>query len=300
MRLPAVWIVVVALSVTPIGMRAMRSPMTTVALHLRAGRQAPPDIPPGVETIRIPLYDHAIPAPRDYSILLTPTSGPYTKEGHAAYLTAAPIGGVGQWYRSTFAHAGYGVSVVTTRVTGGHPVATNGWVILDCVFASRTRLHVDVELHALAPGHTVISYLALDEVVPRVGPVSGLHVTVAQVVAGSMRNSKAWLGRRVVLRALLIGCVPGANATCSEQPPGLPDLVLEDPTPVGSPQPTDTGAIFLPLLLKTPDDVLDPRFQAAINGPALYEARIVVYALLRHPRPGVPHVAALLIAVHPL
>lgn len=274
--------------------------MTMVALHLRAGRQAPPDIPPGVETIRIPLYDHAIPAPRDYSVLLTPTSGPYTKEGHAAYLTAAPIGGVAQWYRRAFAHAGYVVSVVTTRVTRGHPMATNGWVILDCIFAARTRLHVDIELHALAPGHTVISYLALDEVVPRVGSISGRIYTVSQIVVGSAAHPNAWLGRRVVLRAVLIGCVPSANATCIDQLPGLPDLVLEDPLPGGSPRLPGASAIFLPLLLRTPDDAQDPRFQAAINGPALYEAQIVAYARLRHPGPGVPHAAALLIAVHPL
>lgn len=142
-------------------------------------------------------------------------------------------------------------------------------------------------------------------VVGRPSATSARVYTVAQVWAGLSRHPRQWLDRTILVRGLIVGCLPGAG--CAAMPPGIPNSGLIDGIPIFEMPRTTVLSRSLPLAVE--DDPLRallhripllnrvmaaPRLQLPAQ-PATYRVRLIVARPCAVENMGPPCIEALLV-----
>lgn len=142
-------------------------------------------------------------------------------------------------------------------------------------------------------------------VVGRPGAARARVYTVAQVWAGLSRHPRQWLDTTILVRGLIVGCLPGAG--CAAMPPGIPNSGLVDGIPIFEMPRTTVLSRSLPL--QVADDPLRallrripllnrvmamPRLQLPAQ-PATYRVRLIVARPCAVENMGPPCIEALLV-----
>jgi len=152
---------------------------TLLTLRLQAAPHAPADLPPGVLTLRAPLYPHARLWRHRYAMPMFISITPYVKESpQVTYQLPTDPEKATAWYLDAFSRHGY-----TVQQLGGGGSFTgvgSSWTLLDFRTRAMPSLDLFVALQE-RPGGSIVAYRASAVIVPRRVPGSYLSEGVSRV-----------------------------------------------------------------------------------------------------------------------
>ncbi len=185
-RALSVVLVVLSAMITGIGWPGARAAMhapvaqdgTLLTLRLQEMSHAPADLPPGVLTLRVPVYPHARVWRHPYAMPMFSSLSPYIKVSpQVTYELPTGPGRAKAWYLDAFSRRGYTVQV---RIGGSFSGVGGNWTLLDVRPRTIPMLDLFVALQE-KPGGTIVAYRASAVIVPRRAPGSYLSEGISRV-----------------------------------------------------------------------------------------------------------------------